>query len=75
MRSRNGKELTRASMLGACANRAVSRLKRKYYEEYRQYYEEELNAAGITFNAENQKLLMRENIKLKELLKQQGVQV
>lgn len=70
---RNGKELTRAGKLAHCANHAVSRLKVKYYEEYRQLYEEELKKAGISFSGSYTKLLMKENQRLREQLAQQQV--
>lgn len=75
MLTRNGKEMSRASKIGTCANRALSRLKTKYYEEYRLMYEEELASVGIKFSFQNQKLMERENLRLKKLLRENGIQV
>jgi hypothetical protein len=72
--TRHGKEMSRASIIGNCANRALSKLKTKYYTEYRSLYEQELMSAGIKFSFENQKLMERENNRLKELLKENGIQ-
>jgi hypothetical protein len=74
MRTKRGKEMSRASMLSGCANRALSKLKSKYYEEFRSLYEQELASVGIEFSFENQKLMQRENSRLKELLKENGIQ-
>lgn len=68
MIGRNGKELTRAGKIAWCANRATSRLKKKYYAEYNKYYEEELAAAGIEFNRSKVHLLLQENFELKQQL-------
>jgi hypothetical protein len=73
IKGRNGKELSRSGMLAWCANRALAKLKTKYYDEYREFYEAELASAGISFKFENQKLLWRENQKLRKKLKELGV--
>jgi hypothetical protein len=74
MLTKRGKEMSRASMLSGCANRALSKLKSKYYAEFRSLYEQELASVGIEFSFENQKLMQRENSRLKELLKENGIQ-
>jgi hypothetical protein len=74
MLTKRGKEMTRSSMLSGCANRALSKLKSKHYAEFRSLYEQELASVGIEFSFENQKLMQRENSRLKELLKENGIQ-
>jgi hypothetical protein len=75
MLTRRGKEMSRSGMISRCSAHALAKLKLRYYAEYLALYEQEIESAGIKFNFENKKVLQRENTRLKELLRQNGIQV
>jgi hypothetical protein len=70
---------SRSQLLNLAGNRALRELRRRYYKEYYEIYEAELDKLGvkrssIPYQARVNNHLANENARLKELLAQAGVE-
>lgn len=81
--TRNGNPVSRSTLLGRAANRAMRELRRRYYSEYYKIYTDELDKLGIKRLPNNYKPsnlqeilnLTNEVNRLKELLVANGIEV